>query len=75
MDISRLKARELKEKLMARDLSSVEIVKAYLDRIEKMDGDINAFISLNDHAIKDAQTLDKRIKNGEENKVPFGLNQ
>ena len=66
MDISRLKAREIRKKLMSKEISSVEIVKAYLDRIEKMDGDINAFISLNDHALKEAEAIDKKIKNGQE---------
>ena len=66
MDLTSLKAWELKEKLLSREISSVEIVKAHLDRIEKVDEEINAFISLNENAIKDAENIDNRLSNGEE---------
>lgn len=66
MDLTSLKAWELREKLISKEVSSVEIVKAHLDKIEKTDKDINAFISLNENAIKDAEDIDKRLSNGEE---------
>src|SRR5699024_6282285 len=65
MDLTSLKARELKEKLMSKEISSVEIVKAHMDRIKDMDDDINAFITLNDNAIKEAQEINRKIKNRE----------
>lgn len=77
MDLTSLKAWELKEKLMSKEVSSVEIVKAHLERIEKDDKDINAFISLNEDAIKDAQIVDEKISKGEEigalAGIPIGL--
>lgn len=65
MDLTSLKAWELKEKLLSREISSVEIVKAHLDKIEKNNKEINAFISLNENALQDAEDIDKRLNNGE----------
>lgn len=77
MDLTSLKAWELKEKLNSKEISSVEIVRAHLDKIEKMDEEINAFISLNENAIKDAEVIDRKIKNGEKlgalAGIPIGL--
>src|SRR5699024_1898501 len=60
-----------------KEISSVEIVKAHMDRIKDMDDDINAFITLNDNAIKEAQEIDRKIKNREKlgtlAGIPIGL--
>lgn len=73
MDLTSLKAWELKEKLIAKEVSSLEIAKAHLDRIEKMDDDINAFISLSDRVMEDAKLVDDKIKNGEKLGVLAGI--
>lgn len=55
---------ELSDALDAKELTSVEITKAYLDRINKIDGELHAFLAMNDSALKQAEEADKRIKAG-----------
>lgn len=48
------------------EISSSELVKAMLDRIEAFDGQLGAYITVDkDGAVKGAAEADKRIKNGE----------
>jgi len=57
---------ELRAKLDNRELSSVEVTKAYLDRIAATDPDINAFITqCNETAIIEAEAADQAIAAGE----------
>ena len=44
--------------------SSVEIVKHYLDRINRYNSELNAFLHVNEDAIKQAEKIDKEIANG-----------
>ena len=46
MDIVNLSALEIKKKIINKELSATEVVKAYLNRIEEVEKDINAFISI-----------------------------
>jgi aspartyl-tRNA(Asn)/glutamyl-tRNA(Gln) amidotransferase subunit A len=46
-----------------------EKVARYLDRIEKKDGEINAFIELNDRALEAAKEVDKKIARGKAGKL------
>lgn len=67
MDIVKLSAVEIKEKILKKELSATEVVKAHLNRIEEIDKDINAFISINkEGALEAAEKVDEKIKNGEE---------
>ena len=67
MDIIDLKAWEMKEKLLNREISSREILESHLNRVEEVEKDINAFITINrEKALLDADIIDKKIKNGEE---------
>ncbi len=66
MNITKLTAREMKEKLISKEISSREIVSAHLDIIEKKEEDINAFITVTkEEALNAADKIDKKIKNGE----------
>lgn len=61
-----LKAIELKEKFVNGEFSSVKILSYYLDRIEKFDGKIGAFLRVwKDRALAQAERLDKKRANGE----------
>lgn len=67
MDIVKLSAVEIKEKILKKEISAVEVVKAHLDRIEEVDKDLNAFISVfNEEALKAAERVDEKVRNGEE---------
>lgn len=64
MEIVKLTIEELSEKLERKELTSVEITKAYLYQIKKTDGEIHAFLAMNKNALKEAELADKRIKIG-----------
>ena len=61
-DFEKLKAREIAAKIHSRVISSVEVTKYFLDRIESLNPEINAFISF-DHefALNQAKRIDNRI--------------
>jgi len=64
-------ALELAQALRARELSSVELVDAFLDRISKLDPTINAFTHVAaDEARRDAAEADRRLATGDD-AAPF----
>ena len=77
MNITELTVKELQEKLRNREVSSVEAAKAYFDKIEKTDGEINAYIRLTqDVAMKQAEEADEALKNGDTKPltgIPYGM--
>ncbi len=65
-ELSKMTALEIGEKIKKKEVSSIEVTKAYLDNINKNNGEINAFITLTeDRAIKQAEKVQKRINSGE----------
>ena len=53
--------------LLDKEVSSVELVNAHFERIEEVEGKIGAFNSLTkEEALKTAEKVDEKIKNGEE---------
>ncbi|MDT0157092.1 Asp-tRNA(Asn)/Glu-tRNA(Gln) amidotransferase subunit GatA [Microbacterium sp. ARD32] len=65
-EIIRLTAAELSEKLAAREISSVEATQAHLDRIAAVDGDVHAFLHVNENALSVAADIDERRAAGEQ---------
>ncbi|WP_165070130.1 Asp-tRNA(Asn)/Glu-tRNA(Gln) amidotransferase subunit GatA [Marisediminicola senii] len=65
MTFTRMTASELGEKLAAKEISSVEVTKAHLDRIEAVDGDIHAFLHVSASALSTAADVDSRRLAGE----------
>lgn len=60
--------------IAARQLSSVELVKHYLDRIERHDGELHAFITvLAESALRDAEAADAAVATGEDVGLLHGL--
>lgn len=57
-DLTRLSAADLVEKLDAREVSSVEVTRAHLDRIAAVDGDVHAFLHINAAALETAAAVD-----------------
>lgn len=64
MDITSLTAVELGKKIKAGEISAVEATKATLDRINVTDKTYNAYISVCDEAIAQAQKVQKLITEG-----------
>jgi len=74
MEISSLKAWEMIEKLLNKEISAEEILSSHLARIEKVEKDINAFITIDrENAIKAAKRVDEKIANGENVGILAGL--
>lgn len=66
MDLMSLTAVELGKKIKAGKVSVVEATKACIDRIEKLEGDINAFVTVDkEGALKQAEEIQKKIDAGE----------
>lgn len=74
MDITSLKAWEMKEKIFNKEISSRELIEAHIKKIEELEPNINAFITLDkEGALKDADRIDGKIKNNENIGVLAGL--
>ena len=66
MDITELTVHELQEKLKSKELTITEITKAYTDRINEKEKDVQAFVTiLAEEANKQAEEIEEKIKNGE----------
>jgi aspartyl-tRNA(Asn)/glutamyl-tRNA(Gln) amidotransferase subunit A len=69
MEWNELTAIELKKRLDASEFSARELTQACLDRIQKLDGQIAAFLEINQQALAQADRIDQRRARGE----PLGL--
>ena len=57
---------EALQKLKSGEISATELTRAHLDRIEKYNPELNAYITVTaERALADAAAADERIKNGE----------
>jgi aspartyl-tRNA(Asn)/glutamyl-tRNA(Gln) amidotransferase subunit A len=65
-DITKLSAAALADALVARDVSSVEATQAHLDRIAAVDGDVHAFLHVNENALAAARSIDSRRAAGDD---------
>ena len=66
MDITELTVHELQEKLKNKELTSYDITKAYIDRMNEKEKDVQAFVTtLEDDALEQAKKIDEEIKAGE----------
>ena len=66
MDITELTVHELQEKLESKELTITELTKAYTDRINEKEKDVQAFVTvLAEEANKQAEEIEEKIKNGE----------
>jgi aspartyl-tRNA(Asn)/glutamyl-tRNA(Gln) amidotransferase subunit A len=65
-DLTGLTAAALADALVARDISSVEATQAHLDRIAAVDGDVHAFLHVNERALSVAKSIDSRRAAGED---------
>ena len=78
MDITELTVHELQEKLKNKELTVTEITKAYVDRINEKEKDVQAFITLTtDDAIKQSKEIEDKINkkeiSGDLAGIPIGI--
>src|ERR1700691_166164 len=65
MDIKTLTISQAKKDLKEKKYSSVELTKAYLERIRKVDLQVKAFVTVTEEeALKNAQVADEKIAKG-----------
>ena len=64
MQLHELGITEARQKLIDKEITSFELTKSLLERIEKFDSNIGAFITINkDDAFEQAKKADKDIAN------------
>lgn len=68
MEIIKLSALEIREKILSGELSSQEVTTAFIDQINK-NQKYNAVLEVFDDAILQAKTMDEKIKNGFKGKL------
>ena len=78
MDITDLTVHELMKKMSNKELSSEEVIKAYIDRIDEKEKDVKAFVTtLCDEALNTAKEIDKKKNSGEKLSnlagIPIGI--
>ncbi len=78
MDITELTVHEQQEKLKNKEITVNEILKAYLDRINDKEKDVQAFVTiLEEDAKNKAKEIQQKIDNGEEKNslagIPIGI--
>lgn len=68
---------EALQKLQSREISATELTRAHLDRIDKYNPELNAYITVTrERAMADAAAADERIKNGNArllDGIPIGM--
>lgn len=74
MDITNLKAWQLKEKIANKELKVSEITEAFINRSKDIDKDINSFISDDyEGALEKAKSLDDKDSSGKLFGLPIGI--
>ena len=61
------------EEVKAGNLTAEEFVSKTIERIQKVDSTLHAFLSVNDEAIEQAKNIDKKIKTGEKVGACMGM--
>lgn len=65
IDITNLTLREASEHLRKKDFSSEALTETYLEKIDKENPEINAFLEVYDDVLEQAKNADLKIKRGE----------
>jgi aspartyl-tRNA(Asn)/glutamyl-tRNA(Gln) amidotransferase subunit A len=65
-DLTRLSIAEAGRRIAAREISPVELTRAYLDRIERVDGRVNSYITVTaEQALDQARALEAELARGQ----------
>lgn len=74
VNLKNLTIKQVHELLRKREISSVELVDNFLNKIKEHDGDIHAFLSLTEEqALEQAKKVDQRILKGEPIEMLAGI--
>ena len=65
MELYKLTAYEVAEKLRSREIRATDLIKSIFNRIEEVDGKVGSFVSLRkEKALAEAKNIDEKIANG-----------
>ena len=74
MNFYELTAHEVRDLIKNKEVSSVEVTKSVLDRIEKVEDKLESYVTvLNEEALKNAEAIDRKIASGEETGALAGV--
>ena len=77
MDLLKASFKEISENVRGKKVSAKEVAQFFYTRAQKLDPQLNSYISLNDKVLTEAEALDKKIAAGESvgplAGVPFGI--
>ena len=66
MNITELTVHELQEKIKSKELTIMDITKAYADRIKEKENDVQAFVTpLTEESIEQAKDIQSKVEKGE----------
>lgn len=65
MSLYKLSASQVARGVIRRDFSAEEYIHQVLERIEKVEPKVNAFVTINKGALEQARALDRKIRDGE----------
>src|SRR5262245_7384455 len=71
--LAQLPAAELCQRIFIRDISVVELIHASLERVEQLNGRLNAIVTYNPRVMDEARELDRKIARGERPGLLCGL--
>ncbi len=79
MDLTFASISEISNAVKTKKISAVEVATHYFSRIEKLNGQLNAFVGINENFLKDAELIDQKILKGDDvgpmAGVPFGIKE
>ena len=77
MELYELTVHELRDKLANKEVTSKEITESFIKRINEKEADVKAFVNTTiDEALKKAEDVDKKIKEGQASSfagIPIGI--
>lgn len=66
MDITRSNLKDIAAGVRAKTISAREVTQHFLERTQRLDSQINSFVSMNPQALAEAEAIDQKIARGEE---------
>ncbi len=74
MELTKLTIAETSKKLKNKDISVIELVKSYMQKIEKLNETINAYITICNEGVEEhSKALQKKLDSGDDLPVLFGI--
>ena len=61
MDLNLSSFKQISSAVKAKKISAFEVTEFFSKKIKSLDGKLNSFITINDHAAQEAKIIDERI--------------